>query len=71
MNGTDDKSSYWFTTFSGWEQVFDKCLKISEALVVITITLVLVLLVGRGVHWVWLARLSDPSAAEILPSSWE
>lgn len=55
MNGTDDKSSYWFTTFSGWEQVFDKCLKISEAAVVITITLVLVLLVGREVHWVWIA----------------
>lgn len=62
MRKADDKSSYWFTAFSGWELLFDRCLKISEAAVAITITLVLVLLVGREVHWVWIA--SDPASRQ-------
>jgi hypothetical protein len=62
MSDADDKSSYWFTTFSGWETAFDRSLKISEAAVVITITLILVLLVGREVHWVWIA--CDPATRQ-------
>ena len=55
MSEAEDKSNHWYTTFSGWELGFDRCLKISEAIVVITISLVLVLLVSRQVHWVWIA----------------
>jgi hypothetical protein len=55
VTDTEDKPNHWYSTFAGWELGFDKCLKISEATVVITITLVLVLLIGREVHWVWIA----------------
>jgi hypothetical protein len=55
MSDAEDRSNHWYSTFAGWELGFDKCLKISEAIVVITITLILVLLVCRQVHWVWIA----------------
>jgi hypothetical protein len=55
MTDAKDKPDHWYSTFTGWELGFDRCLKISEAVVVITITIVLVLLVGRQVHWVGIA----------------
>jgi hypothetical protein len=59
MSDEDNKPNHWYSTFAGWELGFDRCLKISEAVVVITITFVLVLLVGLEVHWVWIAP--DPT----------
>jgi hypothetical protein len=62
VSDEDNKPNHWYSTFAGWELGFDRCLKISEALVVITITFVLILLVGREVHWVWIA--CDPTARQ-------
>ncbi len=53
MSESDSKSNSWFSEFSNWEKLFDRCLKISEATVVFTITTVLVLLVVREASWVW------------------
>jgi hypothetical protein len=55
MADAKEKPDHWYSTFAGWELGFDRCLKISEAVVVITITFILVLLVFRQVHWVWIA----------------
>jgi hypothetical protein len=55
MSDAEGKSSHWYTAFSAWETVFDRCLKISEACVVLTITALLILLVIRQVHWVSIA----------------
>jgi len=55
MTDAKDKPDHWYSTFTGWELGFDRCLKISEAVVVITITIVFVLLVGRQIHWVRIA----------------
>jgi len=52
---SDNKSTHWLLQFSNWELLFDRCLKISEAVVVITITSVLILFVVREVLWVWFA----------------
>jgi hypothetical protein len=62
VSDADDKPNHWYSTFTGWELGFDRCLKVSEAVVVIVITLVLILLVGRQVHWVWIA--CDSSARQ-------
>jgi hypothetical protein len=51
----NDKSSFSLSTFSGWELLFDRCLKLSEVVIVLTITTVLVLFVVREVLWVWFA----------------
>jgi DNA integrity scanning protein DisA with diadenylate cyclase activity len=55
MSESGSKSNSWFSPFSSWELRFDRCLKISEAVIVLTITTALVLFVVREVLWVWFA----------------
>ncbi len=55
MSESKSKSNSWFSTFSDWELLFDRCLKIGEAAIVLTIATALVLFVVREVLWVWYA----------------
>jgi hypothetical protein len=77
MSESGDKSNLSFTTFSGWERLFDRCLKSSEILLVLTITVALVLFVVREVLWVWLAcdavirQERIESALKMLNENWK
>jgi len=74
---SEKKSTPWLLQFSNWELLFDRCLKISEIVIVTTITAVLFLFVLREVLWVWLAcnaalrqqRIED--ALKMLNENWK
>ena len=55
MAESENKSTPWLLQFSNWELLFDRCLKISEIVIVTTITAVLFLFVLREVLWIWRA----------------
>lgn len=57
-----DKSNSSLSSFAGWEQLFDRCLKVSEAAIVLAITAVFVLFVVREVLWIWFG--CDPSVRQ-------
>ena len=77
MAESENKSTPWLLQFSNWELLFDRCLKISEIVIVTTITAVLFLFVLREVLWVWLAcnaalrqqRIED--ALKMLNENWK
>jgi len=58
----DDRSGWSLSTFSGWETLFDRLLKVSEVVIVLTISIALVLFAVREVLWIWFA--SDPAMRE-------
>lgn len=49
-------------TFAGWETLFDRILKTVEIVVVLSVTGLLFFLIGREVHWIWIA--CDPATRQ-------